>query len=103
MGTVMTHTALEAGVVEDVAVKAWRARGVFATRAQMDEWLACVIRRRLRGVSMVTNGRCNPVAAMACALCFAGECPFSSAARELDEIMGALPTPRLEALLKPAA
>ncbi len=90
----------ESEPMEEISGLAARAEEVFATHADLRDWLFCVLHRRLHGLSERPRGRCPKVAAAACAIRFKGECPTSSTPREFDEVMSSLPTSRLEALLR---
>jgi hypothetical protein len=90
----------ESESMEEISGLAARAEEVFATHADLRDWLFCVLHRRLHGLSERPSGRCPKVAAAACAIRFKGECPTSSTPREFDEVMSSLPTSRLEALLR---
>lgn len=87
-------------LMQAVVSHARSAEAVFATHADLRDWLVCVVHQRLHGDSGRPGGRCGKVAAAACAVRFRRACPLSSTPSELDEIVGRLPTSRLEALLR---
>jgi len=87
-------------LVQEVAFLVRSAERVFATRADLRDWLVCAIRRRLHGSSKPPRGQCGAVEAAACAIRFRGECPLSSSSTQLDEVISRLPASRLEALLR---
>ena len=72
----------ESEPMEEISGLAARAEEVFATHADLRDWLFCVLHRRLHGLSERPSGRCPKVAAAACAIRFKGECPTSSTPRE---------------------
>jgi hypothetical protein len=92
--------SLESELMEEIARLVGRAEEVFTTHSELRDWIACVLHRRLHGVSGRPGGRCNEVAAAACAISFKGDCPLASKPSELDDVMNRLPTARLEALLR---
>ncbi|HVN01455.1 MAG TPA: hypothetical protein VMT68_14700 [Caulobacteraceae bacterium] len=87
---------VQADIGEDAADLAARADGVFDSRREMCEWLACALQRRANGAALPA---CSAVSAAACAVRFGAACPHSSSPAQFVRLLERLPTSRLEALL----
>jgi len=87
-------------IEREVAALAQSGEPVFATKTDLRDWLACVIRRRVLSGANQSRRRCSELAAAACAVRFECECPLSSTPGELDEVFQRLTAPQLEAILR---
>ncbi len=85
----------DADIDHEVEQAARSAEGVFESRAELAAWLSCAFSRCGSG----GQSACGELAAAACAVRFGGMCARSSRPAQFIDLVGRLPTRRLEALL----